>query len=98
MRFSLVIYTPAVAGVGHVQLPLQVDDSEGRAAASHVVDLLLPLDLNILLAAQAVERVRNRERERLSWFSFFALVHKKASLKKCSKVRRFKRRRGKKGG
>lgn len=48
----MAVFTPAVASVGHVQLPLQVDDSEGRAAASDIVDLLLPLDLNILLAAQ----------------------------------------------
>lgn len=49
--FHCSISAPAVAGVGHVQLPLQVDDGEGRAAAGDVVDLLLPLDLNILGAA-----------------------------------------------
>lgn len=52
VRFSLPISAPAVAGVGHVQLPLQVDDGEGCAAASDIVDLLLPFDLNILGAAQ----------------------------------------------
>lgn len=51
VRFSLPISAPAVAGVAHVQLPLQVDDGEGRAAAGDIVDLLLPLDLNILGAA-----------------------------------------------
>lgn len=51
VRFSLAISAPAVAGVAHVQLPLQVDDGEGRAAAGDIVDLLLPLDLNILGAA-----------------------------------------------
>lgn len=66
VTFSLPVSAPAVARIGHVQLPLQVDNGEGRAAASDIVDLLLPLDLNILGAAQI---------ERESLFFFFVLVH-----------------------
>lgn len=64
---------PAVARVGHVQFPQQINDSQGRAAAGDAVDLLLPLDLDILGA--------KKERRRGGFF-FFSPSTKHYSKKK----------------
>lgn len=46
--FLRVGVSPAVSGVPHVQLPEQKDGRQSRAAARHVVDRLVLLDLHVL--------------------------------------------------
>lgn len=74
---------PAVARVGHVQLPQQVNDSQGRAAAGDAVDLLLPLDLDILGAK------KERRRGVVFFFTFDkTLLKKKEGVEKALKERK----------
>lgn len=52
-------HTPAVTRVGHVELSEQAGDSEGRASACDIIDLLLLLNLGVLGTGETVTLIFN---------------------------------------
>lgn len=52
-------HTPAVARVRHVEFSEQTDDSEGRASACDIIDLLLLLNLGVLGTGEMVTLIFN---------------------------------------
>lgn len=90
MFFFLPTFPPAVTSVGNIELPLQVDHSQGCATSSDIVDLLLPFDLNILLTAHTErkkDRKKEREREggRVCFLSLYLFI--KNITQECSNTR-----------
>lgn len=57
--FKMGAHTPAVTRVRHVELSEQADDSEGRASACDIIDLLLLLNLGVLGTGETVTLIFN---------------------------------------